>query len=75
MTEVAECCSVDFSVVSRHLALLAEAGVLESRKDGRTMFYAVRYEQIADSLRTLADAFDECCSGGSCCDNGCTPKR
>ncbi len=70
--EVAECCSVDFSVVSRHLALLARSGVLEGTKEGRTMFYRVRYAEVSRSLRSLADALDECCpaKGGSnakCC--------
>src|SRR6185295_15563376 len=41
--EVADCCSVDFSVVSRHLSLLARAGVLEATKRGRTVYYTVRY--------------------------------
>ncbi|QOJ02871.1 MAG: winged helix-turn-helix transcriptional regulator [Planctomycetia bacterium] len=59
--EVAECCSVDFSVVSRHLALLARSGVLAASKQGRTVFYGVRYAELARSLRSLADAFDECC--------------
>jgi ArsR family transcriptional regulator len=70
--EVAECCSVDLSVVSRHLALLADAGVLESRKEGRVVFYAVRYGELTSTLRALADAIDECSGdgsgGGGCCD-------
>lgn len=70
--EVAECCSVDLSVVSRHLALLARSGVLEATKKGRTVFYRVRYAQLARSLRSLADALDECCPAkgvrnGKCC--------
>jgi ArsR family transcriptional regulator len=71
--EVAECCSVDFSVVSRHLSLLARSGVLEATKQGRTMFYRVRYAELCRSLRSLADALDECCpakggaSHGKCC--------
>lgn len=59
--EVAECCSVDFSVVSRHLALLARSGVLEVTKDGRTVFYRVRYAELCESLRALADALEDCC--------------
>lgn len=71
--EVAECCSVDLSVVSRHLALLARSGVLEATKDGRTVYYRVRYDELCRSLRSLADALDECCpskggkSDGKCC--------
>lgn len=79
VSEVAECCSVDFSVVSRHLSLMADAGVLRSEKKGRAVMYAVRYEEIAGKLRALADAIEECrgvrrerlkvlflCTGNSC---------
>lgn len=69
--EVAECCSVDLSVVSRHLATLAQAGALESTKEGRTVFYRVRYAELARFLRSLADAIEECCPadgrGAACC--------
>ncbi|MFO0963698.1 MAG: metalloregulator ArsR/SmtB family transcription factor [Phycisphaerales bacterium] len=71
--EVAECCAVDLSVVSRHLALLARSGVLEADKRGRTVLYSVRYTHVCGALRALADALDECCPGsaggcrGKCC--------
>ncbi len=71
--EVAECCSVDLSVVSRHLAQLARAGVLEATKEGRAVLYRVRYRELSRSLRALAEAIEECCprerggrAGGSC---------
>lgn len=64
--EVAECCAVDLSVVSRHLALLARTGVLEARKQGRVVLYEVRYGELSRLLRSLADAIEECCSGGRC---------
>lgn len=70
--EVAECCSVDFSVVSRHLALLARAGVLEATKQGRSVSYRVRYADVCRSLRELADALEECCpEKGGGCHGGC----
>jgi DNA-binding transcriptional ArsR family regulator len=76
VTEVAECCSVDFSVVSRHLTLLEEAGVLDSAKEGRTVFYTVRYTQLADTLQALAEAFRSCCPEGACGPNaGCCATR
>lgn len=71
--EVAECCSVDFSVVSRHLTLLARSGVLHVTKKGRTVFYRVRYGELCRSLRSLADALEDCCpqkgkaTNGKCC--------
>ncbi len=74
VSELAECCAVDYSVVSRHLALLAKARVLDVHKRGRTVFYRVRFEDVVGRLRALADAIDACDdrSGvdGACCDEG-----
>jgi ArsR family transcriptional regulator, arsenate/arsenite/antimonite-responsive transcriptional repressor len=74
VTEIAECCSVDFSVVSRHLAILDRAGILESKKNGRTVYYSVLYGQLSQVLRGLADAIEACCPTskgttrkGECC--------
>ena len=74
VSEVAQCCSVDLSVVSRHLAMLEKAGVLEAAKEGRTVFYEVRYRQLSETLRALADAIEACCPEskgrprkGDCC--------
>ena len=71
VSEIAECCSVDLSVVSRHLAMLERAGVLEADKHGRLVMYRVRYADLSRSLRALADAIEECCPAaggeGGCC--------
>ncbi len=69
--EIAECCAVDMSVVSRHLAQLARSGVLEATKTGRTVSYRVRYAEVSKSLRSLADALDACCPEGACHANCC----
>ena len=58
MSEVAECCSVDFSVVSRHLALLERSGIVESAKEGRVVRYTVKYRHLVQRLRSLADAVE-----------------
>ena len=60
--DAAKCCSIDLSVVSRHLAVLREARVLESEKNGREVRYTVRYSRLAQALRDLADALESCCS-------------
>ena len=76
--EVAECCSVDLSVVSRHLGELARAGLLESTKQGRTVSYRVRFAEVAGVFRALADALEECCPeacGCECAGGGCGPKK
>lgn len=67
VSEVAECCSVDFSVVSRHLAALARADVLESERQGREVRYLVRFADVATRLRALADAIESCCPAGDAC--------
>jgi ArsR family transcriptional regulator len=74
VSEVAECCSVDLSVVSRHLSALADAGVLESAKEGRTVSYRVKFAEMAGMFRSLADALEDCCPeecGGGSCGPGC----
>ena len=58
--EIAECCSVDMSAVSRHLRALAAAEVVAQTKSGRVVSYSVRYEHVCGLLRSLADAIDEC---------------
>lgn len=72
--EVAECCSVDFSVVSRHLALLARSGVLKATKEGRTVFYHVRFAELCRTLRSLADALEECCPDAGAKRGACNGK-
>lgn len=75
VSEVAECCDVDFSVVARHLSLLARAGVLEARKEGRTVWYTPKCDELSLTFRSLADAIDDCapttaCCGSDCCEEG-----
>lgn len=65
--ELDTCCSVDLSVVSRHLAVLREAGVVTADKRGRKVFYSVCCQPLAGWLRSLAEAL-ECCAA-----NGCRP--
>ncbi|NDG64233.1 MAG: ArsR family transcriptional regulator [Planctomycetes bacterium] len=59
--EVAECCSVDLSVVSRHLQLLERAGILEVVKEGRTVSYCVKYGVLCEMFRSIANAIESSC--------------
>lgn len=54
--EAAVCCDVDYSVVSRHLSQLAEAGVLTSERDGQSTRYTVAFGPLSEALRRLSDA-------------------
>jgi len=65
--ELAECLTVDPSVVSRHLAFLRDAGVLQSNKAGKQVFYSLRYAEMVATLRSIADAIEVCCPGTTCC--------
>ena len=70
VSQVADCCTVDLSVVSRHLAKLREAGVVEATRKGKEVYYSVRYPEIVNALRALADSIENCCpnNGESCCE-------
>jgi DNA-binding transcriptional ArsR family regulator len=61
VSEVAGCCPIDLSVVSRHLAMLKEAGVLDSEKRGKEVYYKVRPGALVASLRAMADELEACC--------------
>lgn len=61
VSEVAECCDVEFSVVNKHMKVLAKAGVLSAEKEGRTVWYAARCGDLCDRLSRLVDAIAEWC--------------
>jgi DNA-binding transcriptional ArsR family regulator len=61
VSDVAACCPVDLSVVSRHLRTLRDAGVLDARKQGKEVLYRVRFDALVAMLRNLADALQACC--------------
>lgn len=72
VTELAECCSVDFSVVSRHMVTLATAELVSYEKRGRVVWYAVEHARTASRFRGLADALSVCAPGDGCCgDSDC----
>lgn len=60
--EASCCCAVDLSVVSRHLAILREAGIVESERRGKEVHYSVRHDVIVQTLRQIADTIEACCS-------------
>lgn len=73
VTEIAACCAIDFSVVSRHLQALAKAGLVRAEKQGRTVWYAADAAFLSNHLRALADAVDELGPGDGCCPPGRCP--
>jgi ArsR family transcriptional regulator len=53
-----DCCSVDASVVSRHLKTLAQQGIVTSERKGREITYSLNKKEVARTLRELADKIE-----------------
>ncbi len=51
--ELTEMIGADMSTVSRHLAVLKEAGILEDEKRGNMVFYCLRVPCVLDFLRCM----------------------
>lgn len=64
VSDVADCCPVDLSVVSRHLGVLRDAGIVRAERRGRQVFYTADARALADALRRIADALEACCASG-----------
>jgi DNA-binding transcriptional ArsR family regulator len=64
--QLAEGSGVDLSVVSRHLAVLREAGVIKCVKQGKEVWCTVQTRAVAQILRDLAAALETCCAEAVC---------
>jgi len=58
VSEIAACCTVGLSTVSRHLGVLARAGILAGERRGQEVFYSLRARELAGLLRRFADALE-----------------
>ncbi len=61
VSEIAASCPTCVSVVSRHLAILREAKILEYKRRGKEVYYSVRFPDLVATLRSIADALEACC--------------
>lgn len=61
VSHVAKGSDVDLSVVSRHLAILREAGIIRCAKRGKEVWCIVEKTAVVRILRELADALETCC--------------
>jgi DNA-binding transcriptional ArsR family regulator len=64
VSQMAHGSGVDFSVVSRHLAILREAGIIKCVKRGKELWCTVEVNAVPKVLRDLADALEFCCPEG-----------
>jgi ArsR family transcriptional regulator len=61
VSQIAQDCPLSLSVVSRHLKMLKEAGILSAEKRGKEVVYRVLYKNVAQQLREFANALEGCC--------------
>ena len=59
--QTAGCCDVDLSVVSRHLSVLHQAGIILREKQGKEVVYRIDQKNLPGALRSLAAAIESCC--------------
>ena len=55
----------DRSVISRHLNMMAEAGILVAAKETRHMYYSINGQAFLDEFENITRAIRECMS--VCC--------
>lgn len=65
ITSVAAHVSQDRSVVSRHLKVLLDAGIVRVEKQGRSRIYAIQGREVVERFEhivaTLREGLPDCC--------------
>jgi len=60
VSDVTQCCGIDFSGVSRHLKILRDAGIVQSHKKGRHTFYSLNAEFLISTFHNIANCLQSC---------------
>ena len=58
--EIARCLDVPANTLSANLNILANAGLIENRREGRSIIYTARYGHMTELLEYL---LQDCCGG------------
>ena len=58
--EIARQLNMPPNTLSTNLMILSHAGLVESRREGRSVIYTVRYESMTELLEYL---MEDCCGG------------
>ena len=56
------------STVSIHLGNLEDAGVLESRREGKKIFYKIKDKRVCDIIKALGNNKGKILKHGCCCE-------
>ena len=61
--QVVELLGLAPSTVSKHMAVLKQAGLVESRKEGRWVYYRAAATEVPAEVTEVLDWVSNCCSG------------
>lgn len=53
VTELIKTCGLSQSAVSQHLGKLKKFGIVETKKDGKAVWYSLKYKKAADISKLL----------------------
>jgi ArsR family transcriptional regulator, virulence genes transcriptional regulator len=53
VTELIQTCGLSQSAVSQHLGKLKKSGIVETKKDGKVVWYSLKYKKAADISKLL----------------------
>lgn len=53
VTELIHTCDLSQSAVSQHLSKLKKSGIVETKKEGKEIWYSLKYKKAADISRLL----------------------
>lgn len=59
VTEIHRKLGIEQSAASHHLVILKDRGVLESKREGKNIWYSLKNPQLRDILHSIGD----CCRG------------
>jgi DNA-binding transcriptional ArsR family regulator len=59
--QIAEAAELGQSTTSEHLAVLKRGGLVESRREGKEVYYRPDRARIVATLRQLTDLLSNCC--------------
>ena len=70
---IAEQMPQDRSVISRHLNLMYEAGILTSEKESRYIYYDINADEFLEKVEGIAGTLRTCIA--VCCPECCQPPK
>lgn len=53
VTELIQTCGLSQSAVSQHLAKLKKSGIVETKKEGKEVWYSLKFKKAADISKLL----------------------